>query len=71
MVYKKREKKKKIKNCDCSSEGKIENVTYKVVEKKKKGRATSPFKNLLQPLLREKVVAMKFYIQLILVHVIR
>ena len=49
----------------------MENVTYKVVEKKKKGRATSPFKNLLQPLLREKVVAMKFYIELILVHVLR
>lgn len=38
MVYKKREreKKKPTKNCDCSSEGKMENVTYKVVKKKKK-----------------------------------
>ena len=36
MVYKKRGKKKKIKNCDCSNEGKMETVTYNVVEKKKK-----------------------------------
>ena len=71
MVYKKRGKKKKIKNCDCSNEGKMETVTYNVVEKKKKSRSTSPFKNFLQPLLREKVVAMKFYIELILVHVLR
>lgn len=49
----------------------METVTYNVAEKKKKSRSTSPFKNFLQPLLREKVVAMKFYIELILVHVLR
>lgn len=36
MVYKRRKKKRKPKNCDCSSEGKMENVTCKVVKKKKK-----------------------------------
>ena len=71
MVYKRRKKKKETQELWLFQWRENGKCYLQSSKKEKKSWLALPFKNHLQPLLREKAVAVKFYIEFILVHVLR